>query len=332
MSFASGGKAGPRVYTGAPASGPRFFSHAGPSRFAAAMRYTPRMSDSSESFDVVTVLGAGTMGHGIAQVCAAAGAQTRMYDIDDAFVRTGLERVAKNLQKGVDRGKVSEDDRVATLTRLTGTANLEEAVTGATLVIEAVPEKLELKRELLGKVAAIAGPRAVLGTNTSSLSVADIASGLEAPERVIGTHFFNPVHIMKLLELIVAPQTSPEVVARVTAFGEKIGKECITVRDSPGFATSRLGLVIGLEAIRMVEQKVASPEDIDKAMTLGYGFPMGPLKLTDLVGLDVRLHIAEYLAEKLEDGAHFQPPQLLRDMVAAGKLGKKSGRGFYEWD
>jgi 3-hydroxybutyryl-CoA dehydrogenase len=198
-------------------------------------------------------------------------------------------------------------------------------------VIEAAPEQLAIKREIFSRVAAIVSEHAVLGTNTSSLSITDIAAPIPNPSRVIGLHFFNPVHIMKLLEIVVAEQTSDEVTARMRAFAERIGKQPIVVKDAPGFATSRLGLVIGLEAIRMVEQGVASAEDIDKAMTLGYGFPMGPLKLTDLVGLDVRLSIAEYLAGKLEQGAHFEPPQLLRDMVAAGKLGQKSGRGFYEW-
>ncbi|MBV1859904.1 MAG: 3-hydroxyacyl-CoA dehydrogenase family protein, partial [Nannocystaceae bacterium] len=179
--------------------------------------------------------------------------------------------------------------------------------------------------------AAGAAQGAILGTNTSSLSIESIASALPDPSRVIGLHFFNPVHIMKLLEIIVGPKTDPDVYAAAAAFGERIGKQTIKISDSPGFATSRLGLVIGLEAIRMVEQGVGSPEDIDKAMTLGYGFPMGPLRLTDLVGLDVRLHIAEYLSEKLEDGTHFKPPALLREMVAAGTLGKKSGQGFYSW-
>lgn len=290
------------------------------------------MSATPHGFKTVAILGAGTMGHGIAQVCAAAGSQTRLFDIEQSFVDAGRARIEKNLDKGVSRGKVTESERAGTLERLSTTTDLQKAVAGADFVIEAVPEKLDLKQKLLADVAKFAGDRCVIGTNTSSLSVGDIAAAIPSPERVIGTHFFNPVHIMKLLELIVTPETDEQVLARVQAYGVAIKKECITVKDSPGFATSRLGLVIGLEAIRMVEAGVASAEDIDKAMTLGYGFPMGPLKLTDLVGLDVRLHIAEYLAEKLEVGAHFEPPQLLRDMVAEGRLGKKSGRGFYEWD
>lgn len=285
----------------------------------------------ADNISIVAVIGAGTMGHGIAQVCAMAGCTTRLTDVAQPQVDAGLAKIAANLDKGVARGKVSEAQQQATLARLSGTASLEDAVRGADLVIEAAPEQLAIKREIFSRVAAVVSEHAVLGTNTSSLSIADIAAPIPNPSRVIGLHFFNPVHIMKLLEIVVADQTSDEVTATMQAFAERIGKQAIVVKDAPGFATSRLGLVIGLEAIRMVEQGVASAQDIDKAMTLGYGFPMGPLKLTDLVGLDVRLSIAEYLAKKLDQGAHFEPPQLLRDMVAAGKLGKKSGQGFYEW-
>jgi 3-hydroxybutyryl-CoA dehydrogenase len=290
------------------------------------------MSDEIAGFRRVTVIGAGTMGHGIAQVCAAAGLTTILYDAFDGAAEKGVARVAGNLAKGIARGKVSEEQRDGTMARLSASDDLSAAADGADIVFEAVPEKLELKQELFTKVASVVGPEAVLATNTSSLSVTEIAKPLAGPERVIGTHFFNPVHIMKLLELIVTEQTDADMLNRVKSLGEAIGKQCIVVKDFPGFATSRLGLVIGLEAIRMVEQGVASAEDIDKAMTLGYGFPMGPLKLTDLVGLDVRLHIARYLSEHLPEGAHFNPPKLLQDMVAAGKLGKKSGQGFYEWN
>ncbi|MCA9660504.1 MAG: 3-hydroxyacyl-CoA dehydrogenase family protein [Myxococcales bacterium] len=280
---------------------------------------------------VAAVLGAGTMGHGIAQVCAAAGVETRLFDVKQELVDAGLAKITKNLDKGVARGKVTEEAKATTLGNLSGTADFTAAVTGADIVVEAVPERLDLKQRLFADAAAHVAADAILATNTSSLSIAKIAAGVPGPERVIGAHFFNPVHIMKLLEIVVGPATSEATLARVQAFGARLGKDCITVRDAPGFATSRLGLVIGLEAIRMVEQGVASAEDIDKAMCLGYGFPMGPLRLTDLVGLDVRLHIAEYLSEHLEVGDHFKPPKLLREMVAAGKLGKKSGEGFYRW-
>jgi 3-hydroxybutyryl-CoA dehydrogenase len=254
-----------------------------------------------------------------------------MFDVGDALVRAGLAQIAANLQKGIDRDKLTPEQRDHTLSHLQGMTEFERAVEGADLVIEAVPETLELKHQVLGRAAQHVGAQCVLATNTSSLSIAAIAEPLPHPERVIGMHFFNPVHIMKLLEVIVAERTADTVLQAVVAFGASIGKECITIKDSPGFATSRLGLVIGLEAIRMVEQGVGSPEDIDKAMTLGYGFPMGPLRLTDLVGLDVRLHIAEYLSRALPGGDHFRPPTLLRDMVREGKLGKKSGQGFYRW-
>jgi 3-hydroxybutyryl-CoA dehydrogenase len=279
----------------------------------------------------VAVLGAGTMGHGIAQVAAAAGLDTRLYDVTPALVERGLDRVRTNLEQGVARGKVSPAERDATLAALRGDTDLTAAVTGADLVVEAIPEQLELKQALFGRVAAHVADDAILATNTSALSIAAIAAAVPGPHRVIGTHFFNPVHIMKLLEIVVAPTTSDATLRRTQAFGEALGKEHITIKDFPGFATSRLGLVIGLEAIRMVEQGVGSPEDIDKAMTLGYGFPMGPLRLTDLVGLDVRLHIAEHLCKALPLGAHFEPPALLRSMVREGKLGKKSGQGFYRW-
>lgn len=283
------------------------------------------------ALDRIAVLGSGTMGHGIAQVCAAAGYQTRLFDVEQAAVTAGRARIAANLDKGIEKGKVSAEERDATLSRLLATTDLDEATAQADMVIEAVPEKLELKHDVMRRASEHASPSAILATNTSSLSIDAIADALPDPSRVIGTHFFNPVHIMKLLELVVGPRTSPDVLATVQAFGQRIGKQTITIKDSPGFATSRLGLVIGLEAIRMVEQGVGTAEDIDTAMTLGYGFPMGPLRLTDLVGLDVRLHIAEYLSEHLPDGAHFRPPELLREMVAAGKLGKKSGEGFYRW-
>lgn len=285
----------------------------------------------SENLQRVAVLGAGTMGHGIAHVCATAGYTTTLFDVSAEAVDAGLRKVTANLDKGIARGKVTEAQKASTLQNLRGEPDFDAAVAGADLVIEAVPEKLSLKHDVLSRAAEGAAPNAILGTNTSSLSIDAIAASLPDPSRVIGLHFFNPVHIMKLLEIVVGTNTAPAVYDAAAAFGERIGKQTIKIKDSPGFATSRLGLVIGLEAIRMVEQGVGSPEDIDKAMTLGYGFPMGPLRLTDLVGLDVRLHIAEYLSEKLEDGAHFRPPALLRQMVEEGKLGKKSGQGFYSW-
>ena len=278
----------------------------------------------------VAVLGAGTMGHGIAQVSAAAGCTVRMYDIDDDAVSAGLARIAGNLEKGIERGKVTAEERDVVLSRVTTTTEIAAAVGDADLVIEAAPESMELKAKIFGDVDAAAADGAILATNTSSLSIARIAAATSDPTRFIGLHFFNPVHIMKLVEVVWGPETSDPTRDASVAFVERLGKEPIVVKDAPGFASSRLGIVLGMEAIRMVEQGVASPEDIDKAMELGYRHPMGPLRLTDLVGLDVRLGIAEYLHETL-GGDAFEPPELLKRMVEEGKLGKKSGRGFYEW-
>jgi 3-hydroxybutyryl-CoA dehydrogenase len=278
----------------------------------------------------IAVIGAGTMGHGIAHVAAQAGFKVALYDIEQGFVDRGLANVAANLEKGVEKGKVTADQKAATLANLTGTVDLAAAAANAQLVIEAIPEKLELKQALYAKLDAICPPETIFGSNTSSLSIAKLAAATKRPARFIGMHFFNPVHIMKLLEIVIADGTSPDTLEAAKAFGARIGKDCIVVKDFPGFATSRLGVCIGLEAIRMVEQGVASAEDIDKAMTLGYAHPMGPLRLTDLVGLDVRLNIADYLHIELKSDV-FKAPDLMRKMVADGKLGKKSGQGFYAW-
>jgi 3-hydroxybutyryl-CoA dehydrogenase len=282
------------------------------------------------TFENVAIIGAGTMGHGIAQVCAMAGMDVRLFDLGADALGRGLDKVHSNLDKGVDRGKVTEDMRDQTLMRLAGSTDLQTAVDGADLVIEAVPEVLDLKRKLFSEIEPLVDENTVLGTNTSSLSVAEISKVLERPGQLVGLHFFNPVHIMKLLEVITHPGTADLVTDQIRSFGAEIGKECIYVRDFPGFATSRLGVCLGMEAIRMLEQGVASAQDIDAAMVLGYRHPVGPLKLTDMVGLDVRMHIGEYLARELGNPA-FEPPALMREMVEAGKLGKKSGAGFYEW-
>ncbi len=275
------------------------------------------------------VIGAGTMGHGIAHVLALAGIETRLCDVTQEAVDAGLHKIQLNLQKGVERGKVSAEARDAAVGHLSGWTDPARASEGVQIVIEAVPESLELKRGILGGLAERLGPEILIASNTSSLSIGDIAATLAHPERVTGMHFFNPVHLMKLVEVVRGAESSDLAVEASVALARRLGKEPIVVRDSPGFASSRLGIAIGLEAIRMVEEQVASPEDIDKAMTLGYGFPMGPLRLTDLVGLDVRLSIARYLAETL--GPRFEPPALLQEMVQRGELGQKSGRGFYVW-
>ncbi len=277
----------------------------------------------------LTVIGAGTMGHGIAHVAAVAGIEVRLFDAISGAASAGRAKVDKNLAKGVELGKVTAADREAALARITAVEDLAAACSGVDCVIEAVPEKLELKREIFITADTHAPEHALLATNTSSLSVAQIAASVRDPSRVVGMHFFNPVHVMKLVEVVRHAASAETTVALAVALSERFGKTPIVVADSPGFASSRLGLVIGLEAMRMVEQGVGSPADIDTAMKLGYGHPMGPLELTDLVGLDVRLGIAEYLAGEI--GPAFQPPQVLRDKVAAGKLGKKSGEGFYRW-
>lgn len=288
------------------------------------------MTESGTPIKTVAVIGAGTMGHGIAHVCALAGMDTRLTDVAGDAVALGLQKVRKNLDSGVAKGKTTEAQRDRVLAHLRGTDSLADAVSGADLVVEAIPERMEWKLALLGRLAGLLGPQAIVATNTSSLSVAAMAAAAPDPRRVIGTHFFNPVHIMALLEVVTPAGTDPAVLEAVLAFGAEIGKECIVVRDSPGFATSRLGVCLGMEAIRMVEEQVASPADIDKAMVLGYRHPIGPLRLTDLVGLDVRLNIGEYLATELGNPA-FRPPDLMRRMVAEGRLGQKTGGGFYDW-
>ncbi len=284
-----------------------------------------------DGIDTVAVLGAGTMGHGIAQVAAMAGCRVRLFDIDPHALEAGMERIRANLDRGVELGKVNAATRDAAIGRLQAAERLEAAASDASAVIEAVPERLELKRDSLAAAGAAAGDRALLATNTSSLSIAAIAAPLPAPERVVGMHFFNPVHIMELVEVVRGERTSDTTVRRAVALAAAMGKTPIVVRDSPGFASSRLGVALGLEAIRMLEEGVASAEDIDRAMTLGYRHPMGPLRLTDLVGLDVRLDIARYLHRELQS-PRFDPPALLERMVEEGKLGKKSGEGFYTWN
>ena len=281
------------------------------------------------SIRTAAVLGAGTMGHGIAHVLAQAGVDTRLYDVAAGQVERGLASVRANFEKGVEKGKVAPADRDSALARLSGTTKLEEAVEGVQLVVEAVPENLELKQRLFEALGKKLGPEVLLATNTSSLPVTRIAAVTPHPARVVGLHFFNPVHIMKLVEIVVADKSSDAAVATAIDLARRLGKDPIRVKDSPGFASSRLGVLLGLEAIRMLEAGVASAEDIDKAMTLGYGHPMGPLQLTDLVGLDVRLSIAQYLEREV--GPRFAPPTLLLEKVQRGELGKKSGKGFYDW-
>ena len=283
----------------------------------------------SQKIETIAVIGAGTMGHGIAQVAGAAGFRVLLSDVNREALARGVQAIERNLTKGIQLGKLTEDDRDRILQQIHGTIRLEECAAGD-LIIEAAPEKLDLKKEVLRQLESASDHPFIFASNTSSLSITEIASSSKRPEAVIGMHFFNPVHIMRLVEIVVGQKTSEETVATIAAVGRKMRKEPIVVKDVPGFASSRLGVALGLEAMRMVEQGVASARDIDTAMELGYNHPMGPLKLTDLVGLDVRLNIAEYLHRELGSET-FRPPELLRRLVSEGKLGKKTGEGFYDW-
>jgi 3-hydroxybutyryl-CoA dehydrogenase len=270
------------------------------------------------------------MGHGIAQVAAAAGYAVIMRDLNSDALGRGVQSIERNLTKAIQLGKISEQDREEILQRIQAATRLEE-IRAADLIIEAAPENLELKQNLLRETEALVDRNCIFATNTSSLSISEVAAASSRPENVVGMHFFNPVHIMRLVEIVVGEETRPEITAAVQEVATRMKKEPIIVRDVPGFASSRLGVTLGLEAMRMVEQGVASARDIDTAMELGYNHPMGPLRLTDLVGLDVRLNIAEYLHGKLGSET-FRPPEILRRMVNEGKLGKKSGEGFYKWN
>jgi len=270
------------------------------------------------------------MGHGIAYAAALAGFSVSLTDSRAEALVTAMQRIGELLAGGVRRGKLGEADRGAVTGRVRAERDLAAAVRDADIVIEAVLEDLGVKQRLFAELERVAPAGALLATNTSSLSVAAIASAVREPSRVVGMHFFNPVHAMKLVEVVAHPRGGAAAVERAVALARALRKEPIVVQDSPGFASSRLGLALGLEAMRMLEQGVASAEDIDKAMELGYNHPMGPLKLTDLVGLDVRLAIADYLYRTLE-ARQFEPPWILRDKVAKGELGKKTGKGFYTW-
>ena len=284
----------------------------------------------ADDIGTAAVLGAGTMGAGIAQVLAQAGHAVRLQDITQELAEAGRRRVGSALDGLVAKGKMPRDERDRILGGIEAAGSVEAAVSGARIVIEAAPEDAQLKRDLFTRVSAAAPRDALLATNTSSLSISEIAIAVAGPERFVGLHFFNPPPVMKLLEIVRGEATSNATIELARALALRWGKDAIVVRDSPGFASSRLGIAIGLEAMRMLEEGVASAADIDKAMELGYRHPMGPLKLTDLVGLDVRLAIAEHLARELDD-RRFRPPDVLKRLVSEGHVGKKSGRGFYTW-
>jgi 3-hydroxybutyryl-CoA dehydrogenase len=278
----------------------------------------------------VAVIGAGTMGSGIAQVCAQTGWETKLYDAFSDSLDRGFSTINEFWMKGISRGKNSEDEVKSWTKNLHRLENLEDALEGVDLVIEAVPEKIDLKRSIFAQIERYAPEDAILATNTSGLRISEIASATKCPERVVGMHFFNPVPLMELLEIIEHDLVSGETLEKAKEIGEAMGKTTIIVGDIPGFATSRLGVVLGNEAIRMLAEGVASASDIDTAMKLGYRHPMGPLELSDLVGLDVRRDILRNLAESFEDPSYLPHP-LLDKLVDSGDLGRKTGRGIYVW-
>ena len=271
------------------------------------------------------------MGHGIAHVCAKAGIDTVLYDVDLSAVDNGVKLILDDLDIDVSEGKLSQTERDEIMGRLQRSSDLALAVQGAQLIIEAAPESMDIKRGLFRLLEQRVGEDTVFATNTASLSISELSTGMDHPERFLGIHFSNPVQEIELVEVVWGEKTSEVTREKVVEFVEEIGKHPILVRDSPGFASSRLGVLVCVEAIRMVETSVTSPDDIDNAMVLGYGHPIGPLRLADLIGLDVQLDAATYLHEALGSET-FRPPELLERMVAEGKLGKKSGEGFYRWE
>jgi len=278
----------------------------------------------------VAVVGAGTMGAGIAQVCAQTGWKTRLYDAFPDGLSKGMAAIEAFWDKGIGRGKTSVDQKAEWSGNLRAVDDLAEAVEGADLVIEAVPESMQLKQDIFAELERLAPSHAMLATNTSGLPISEIAQSTGCPERVIGMHFFNPVPLMSLLELVRHDAVSEETIEAAQSIGSAMGKTTIVVRDVPGFATSRLGVVLGNEAIRMLADGVASASDIDTAMRLGYRHPMGPLELSDLVGLDVRRDILNNLADAFGDES-YRPHPMLDRLVEAGDLGKKVGKGIYDW-
>lgn len=281
------------------------------------------------SFSTVGVVGCGLMGAGIAEVCARAGCDVLVLEADATLLARGLERISSSLARAVEKGKTTDADRRAALGRLRGVADVRD-LKDCDLVIEAVVEKVEAKKEVFRALDAVVRSDTVLATNTSSLSVTEIAAVCHLPDRVLGIHFFNPVPVMKLVELVVPEETRPDVVAAARAFAERLGKQVIASKDRPGFIVNLLLVPFLLDAVRAVEQGTATPEDVDTGMTLGCNHPMGPIRLLDYVGLDTTLFIADYMYDQYKDARYAAPP-LLRRLVSAGRTGRKSGRGFYNW-
>lgn len=277
----------------------------------------------------IAVIGAGVMGRGIAHACALAGFDVRLNDVQSSALNSAMSTIEKEMRKAIEKGKLEESVMGEALERISTTNDLSEAVSEVELVIEAVLEKMDLKLELFRRFDELCKPGAVLATNTSTMSPTEIAAATSRPGRCIAMHFFNPAHRMKLVELIRGLQTTDDTVEIACEVAERMGKETVEVNEFPGFVTSRINCLVGNEAMNMLVEGVASAADIDKALKLGLGYPMGPLELADLVGLDSRLRNLEYLYEKL--GEKYRPSPLLHKLVAAGRLGKKSGRGIYEY-
>ena len=278
----------------------------------------------------VAVIGAGTMGRGIVHAAALGGFRVTLQDVGSGVLEGALEGIQKEMQKAVERDRIDEGEMRGGLERISPTESLEEAVKEADLVIEAVPEEMELKLEIFGRLDKLCPERAVLATNTSTMSPTEIAAATSRPERCIAMHFFNPAHKMKLVELVRGLETADETVEAARDVAEQMGKETVEVEEFPGFVTSRINCLVGNEAMNMLVEGVASAPDIDKALRLGLGYPMGPLELADLVGLDARLRNLEHLHQTL--GEKYRPSPLLYKLVAAGHYGRKSGRGIYEYD
>ena len=277
----------------------------------------------------VGVVGGGRMGSGIAHLFLTQGVRVTVIERDPDSARRSYDRIAKVIEVSRQRGAVTESGD-AVMTRLTVGTDMTVLPGDSELVIEAVPEAVPMKIDILGRIESVVTPSTVIASNTSSLSINELSAGLTRPDRFLGMHFFNPVPVSLLVEIVSTGSVDCAIVERVASWVKAIGKEAVCINDAPGFATSRLGVALGLEAIRMVEDGVGSAETIDRAITLSYKHPVGPLRLTDIVGLDVRLAVADYLAGRL--GERFRAPQLLRSMVAEGRTGRKAGSGFYEWD
>jgi 3-hydroxybutyryl-CoA dehydrogenase len=288
------------------------------------------MSEEQPEIKTIAVIGAGAMGHGIAHVAALGGFRTLLHDADQDALARGRKSIAANLDKGVARGKLDASDAEAALARLETVGDLEQAAREADFVIEAVPERMRLKIEIFQTLDRAAPEHAVLATNTSGLSITELAAVTRRPGRVPGMHFFNPVHIMKLVEIVRGLETDEEVLELTAAVAQRMGKQTVVVRESPGFVTSRVNALIGNEAFEMLDGGIASAEDIDQALKLGLNHPMGPFELVDLVGLDVRLSVLKNLHATL--GEKYRPSPLLEKFVKAGRLGRKVGRGVYEYD